>query len=193
MILKHFTLAHCYPQWSDLSGVVRNLRSKCLEISPSAKEPKLGDHTTLLPPFRAPIDEMKQFSMGLDIARALYGGKENQSYGETQGINFFRNPGVDAFIVRLGLPAGYHAMIEECRSQLSGFNEWVFPIYGDTYNPHLCILEGPDLYNELSPYLSTLEKLIPTTRFTLPFPQIMVKVKDGEVTRWEEFNPLMGL
>lgn len=191
MILKQFSLVHHYPHNSSLLSMsLENLRQQCAQLSPSAAGPKLGDHTTLLPPFRAHPDEMRQFSRGLNIARALYGdGKGNEISAETQGLDFFRNPGVDALVVKILLPKNYHAMIEECRKELSRFNEWVFPIFGETYTPHICVLEGQGLYEDLRPHLTGLGKEIFIIRFPLLFPKIMIKTAESGTTRWEEFNP----
>lgn len=133
---------------------------------------------------------MRQFLVGLNIARALYGGeKGGEVYAETRGLDFFRNHGVDALIVKILLPKNYHAMIEACRKQLSEFNEWVFPPLGEAYTPHICILEGPGLYEGLLPYLAKLRGSVFIVRFPLLFPTVMVKVIHNGVTRWEEFDP----
>ncbi len=190
MLLKQFALVHCYPESASLlTASMAGLRRKCKMLSPQAVEPKLGDHTTLLPPFRAHPDEMRQFSMGLNIARALYGEGDGKNIAETQNIKFFRNQGVDACVVRILLPPKYHSMIEECRKQLSRFNEWVFPLHGSTYEPHICVLEGPGLYEDLYPKLLELDDTIFIVRFNLSFPKIMVKITENGSTRWEEFNP----
>lgn len=191
MIPRQFCLVHHYPQnSSSLSVAMRNLRKRCRGLSPGATPPKLGDHTTLLPPFRAHPDEMRNFLMGLNISRALYGDDSKTEFlAETQGIHFFRNPESDACVVKILLPKNYHAMIAECRKELSRFNEWVFPIYGDDYHPHTCVLEGPGLYEDLYPHLAELENSVFIIRFRLPFPTIMVKVVESGVTHWEEFDP----
>lgn len=191
MILKQFSLIHYYPHNSStLSMSLEGLRHECKQLSPGATEPKLGDHTTLLPPFHAHPDEMRQFSAGLNIARALYDGeKGSEIYAETQGLGFFRNPGVDALIVKILLPKNYHAMIGACREQLSEFNEWVFPPFGGAYTPHICILEGPNLYEDLHPHLAKLRGSVFIIRFPLLFPKIMIKIVDNGATRWEEFDP----
>ena len=190
MLLKQFTLVHHYPESTSLLSVsMASLRRKCKLLSPQAVEPKLGDHTTLLPPFRAHPDEMRQFSMGLNIAHALYGEEDGKNFAETQNIEFFRNQGIDACVVKILLPPKYHSMIDECRKQLSRFNEWVFPLEGSTYKPHICVLEGPGLYEDLRPKLLELDDAIFIVRFNLSFPKIMVKITENGSTRWEEFNP----
>lgn len=190
MLLKQFTLAHYYPEGSRISAIVEKIREVCLPVSPNAKKPKLGNFTTLLPPFRAHIDEMENFVTGLTIARALYeGNKRGPNFAETQSIDFFRNPGVDTLILRLALSENYHAMIEAYRNELCKFNEWVFPIFGNTYIPHICILEGPGLYEDLEAKRLELKRSLPIHRFRLPFPTIMVKVVENGTTRWEEFDP----
>ena len=189
MLLKQFSIAHCYEHGSYLSILTAGLRERCTELCPEARAPKLGNHITLLPPFRAHEDEMRQFAMGLSIARALYGSEESHNYADSCGIDFFRNPEEDVCILRVALPRAYHAMIEECRRRLSDFNEWVFPVLDDSYNPHICILEGAGLYEKLRPALPELKKIAPLIHFTLPFPQIMEKITVGDTKRWVEFDP----
>lgn len=189
MHLSQFCLAHCYRPNSYLSVVVDNLRRRCLELCPSAEPPKLGNHTTLLPPFLAHPDEMKNLARGLRIAGAYYGKDGINNYAKTQAIDFFRNPDLDACVLKVVLPRNYHDMILECRKELPSSNEWVFPISGDEFNPHICIAEGENLYDVVSRNLSELDRIAPEVGFLLPFPTIMVKeYKDG-VARWSEFEP----
>lgn len=190
MLLQQFVVAHCYESDSYLSALVGNLRRKCLTVCPGAKEPKLGTHTTLLPPFRAHRDEMVHFAMGLRVAREICGGeKSSHGYAEIQEVDFFHNPGTDALIARLMLSQEYHTLVESCRKELPRFNEWVFPVLGDAYVPHICILEGAGLYETLTQNNLKLKNFFPIHRFRLPFPKIMVKVTEDDTTRWVEFNP----
>jgi len=190
MKTHQFVVAHRYLDHSALAGIVNSLRKECKKICPTAKEPKLGNHTTILPTSRSPIDEMRQFSMGLKIAESLYGTKKShQNEAKTIGFDFFRNPGNDAFILRLAFPEHYQEMMVECRRQIERFSEWVFPLHSTVVNPHICIIEGKDLFLELEPNAKYLRGHHHTTRFHLPFPQIMIKANVGENTRWEEFDP----
>ncbi len=189
MLQKQFCLVHHYREGTRLSIVIDNLRRRCREICPDADTPKMGNHTTLLPPFRAHPDEMRNFATGLAIARALYNKEDPSSYAITGAIDFYRNPNSDACVVEVVLPKSYHDMIEECRRQLSDFNEWVFPLLGEVYRPHICILEGVDLHGQLLPNLQELSTIAPPTGFLLPFPKIMMKESCGDSSHWIEFCP----
>lgn len=188
MRLDQFTVVHHFPANTFLSDALQHLRREAKLLSREADTPKLGNHLTLLPPFRAHPDEMRQFSMGLEIAQALYEDGGAKRFAETHGLDFFRNPGSDALVVKVLLPRNYHVLIEACRKQLSRFNEWVFPVLGGSYAPHICILEGKNLYTDLSPSMSKLGASIFLERFDLGFPKIMVKVLGSDTTRWQEFD-----
>ena len=73
MRLKQFVLAHNYPPQSEASRVANILREKCCAHTPSAIAPKLGNHTTLLPPLFAHPDEMRYFAMGLRMMSVAFG------------------------------------------------------------------------------------------------------------------------
>ena len=190
MITKQFIVAHCYTPSSPLATAVAILRKECKKISPTAKVPKAGDHTTILPTFRAPMDEMRQFSMALSIAEKLCG--ERNSYrnkARTAGFDFFRNPGNDALIIRIEISQEYRALVEDCRRQLSDFSDWVFPLHDNTFNPHACVIEEQDLFWKLNPHMPRLQRQIPIVGFYLPFPKVLIKIKEGKTTHWEEFDP----
>lgn len=190
MITKQFIVAHFYPHTSPLAMLVGSARKFCRKVHPGAKEPKAGDHTTIIPTFRAPLDELRHFSMGLRIAKKLYGTeKSRRNEARTLDFNFFRNPGNDAFILNIELAPGYQEMIEECRQQLSGYCEWVYPLLDDVPRPHACIAEGEGLFPSIEPYLKQIHVNAPIVRFHLPFPKIMIKVKECGSTHWEEFDP----
>jgi len=190
MKLKRFTVVHNYRKSSLVSGAVSRVRYECRKIVPRAKVPKLGDHTTAIPPFIAHCDEMKYFSMGLNIARALYEATRGvQSEAKTGGIYFFRNPENDALVVKVLVSNRYKKMVEKYREEISLFADWVFPPHENIFNPHLCIAEGAGIYEKLQPHMRRLELCVPSTHFSLPFPQIMVKVTEGDTSRWEEYDP----
>jgi len=190
MILKQFTVSHCYPGRSHFAAVIGGVRRECLKITPTAKSPKLGDHTTLLPPFRAHPDEMRHFSMALEITQTLYEPiRTHRNEAKTKEFDFFRNPGNDALVLRLCLPEGYRSMIEKCREKISDFAEWTFPPHDNIFHPHVCVVEEACLYSKIQPHMRRIQGSVPTIRFHLPFPQIMVKVVENGNTHWEKFDP----
>lgn len=189
MITKQFIVAHFYTRSSPLSMLVGSARRFCKKVHPPAKDPKAGDHTTIIPTLRAPVDEMRHFSMGLRIAKKLYGTeKSRRNEAKTTGFSFFRNPGSDAFVLNIALAPSYEDMIGECREQLSEYCEWVYPLLGSTPCPHACIAEGPGLFDSVEPYTRQIHVSAPIVKFHLPFPKIMIKIVENGVTRWEEFD-----
>ena len=191
MKLKQFVLAHSYSFQSEASRVANILRKKCYTYAPSAIVPKLGNHTTILPPLFAHPDEMRYFAMGLRMMKVAF-GETPSSKNEVRGlgINFFRNTKSDALVIDLLLNEDYQETVEACRKELSSFANWVFPLYGEGYHPHLCVLEGSSLYEKLTPYMQSLSQGCGSDlSFTLPSPQIWVKETEKGTSRWELFDP----
>ncbi len=192
MIVEQFVIVHQYVKGTPLDKLISDIRKDCLKISSTAKVPNLGDHTTSIPTFKTSVCEAKQIVMALNISRAYHEAvKRNHIDAKTEKLDFFRNPNNDAFILRVALPKGYSAMVEKCREEISSRTviEWVFPLLENKYNPHICILEERGLYEKIKPLIRGMQKrFIAGVKFSLPFPQLMIKVKEGEGTRWEVFG-----
>lgn len=194
MILEQFTFVHRYKRDSVISRVVDEIRAKCKEIYPNAIEPKLENHTTSIPPILAPLDEMRYMTIGLGIQDVLHGEVcSERNKAEVERLDFFRNPGNDALVLRLKVSAEYKEFVCFWRENMHKFTNWRFPPFGDTYNPHICIIEGPGLFEDIGKHMHEIEKLVQPINFYLPSPKVMIKVKKGNESCWEEFDPLMGL
>lgn len=186
---SQFVLAQSYQLGSYLSIVIENLRRHCTELCPDAKEPKMGNHITLLQPFWARPDDMRHFAEGLNIARALYGKDDLNNYAKTRGVGFYHNPCGSVCVMSIALPNGYREMIDECHRLIFAKSRWVHQTFTDIYEPHICIAKGVTLYEQLLPHREELQRLAQPSSFILPFPQIMIKETGERATRWREFNP----
>jgi len=194
MIIEQFTFVHRYKRDSVISHLVDEIRAKCKEICPNAIEPKLENHTTSIPPILAPLDEMRYMTIGLGIQDVLNGEVHSErNRAEVAGLDFFRNPRNDALVLRLKVSPEYKEFICFWRENMHKFTNWKFPPFGDTYNPHICIIEDYGLFENLHPYMNEIEKLVQPISFHLPSPKVMIKRGGKEETHWEEFDPLMGL
>lgn len=194
MITKRFVFVHCYEQNSVISHVVDKVRAECKIICPTAKEPKIGNHTTLFSPFLAPLDEMRFMTIALRAQDILNGVVKSESNrAEVRGMDFFRNPGNDALILTLKLSHEYEEFVLFWREHMGRFANWTFPPLGEDFTPHICILEKEGLYKKVHPHIRRIEALVQPVSFHLPSPRVMMKIGEGRDAYWEDFDPLKGL
>jgi hypothetical protein len=194
MITEQFTLVHCYKKDSVISDIVDRIRAECKIICPTAKEPKLGNHTTTFSPYLAPLDEMRYMTIGLRVQEILKGDVQVESNRvEVKSLDFFRNPGNDALVLMLKLSPEYEEFVNFWRANMHKFTNWKFPPLGEAFTPHICIVEQEGLYEKIYPHIRRIETLLDPISFHLPSPKVMIKRRKGKEHCWQEFDPMMGL
>ena len=92
----------------------------------------------------------------------------------------------------------YGTFLKSYRDNVSNFVNYTHPPAGDgSFRPHVTIIEGPNLAEAykilgLKKYHNDLfhsESLRMSLSFSLSLPKIMIKVIDGDNSKWEEFFP----
>lgn len=190
-----------------VAEIVTHMQESFLSLSPSAKKPKLSTHMTIVPPFYATKQMIEGLAVGLKIAKDLYTYEEKEHgrsvirYGRIINMKFFRNPENDVLVFSLDFPMVYGNFLKTYREHICNFVEFVHPPAGDgSFVPHITIMEGGTLYNDSyngesikSPYcqLFQMDEVFGSLKFWPSPPQILMKITEGDKTKWQEVYPKM--
>lgn len=184
-----FTFAQIHEDESPIAVLADTIENECRKYCPTAKKPKMKRHTTVIPPLWATPDEMWFVVSTLLMAGALLGDEPSKfNKAKVSGLHFFRNPGVDAMVLKLDVSKEYRDAVTFCREKMYSFSHWKFDPIGDNYDPHVTIAEGEGLYNATDPHIELFENLVQPISFHLPLWQVMIKVGVGNESRWERFD-----
>lgn len=190
MELNTYCVAHMIREKSvgidDIEEVRDLLRAKKVVFSP----PKLGNHITLIPPFRTTEKSARSLAAGLDyfdsvLLSSLSAHKKGFcALGQT--FDFYRNPDVDAFIVRLKINPVIGRAVERWRKRIPEIATWVFPPASYDFNPHITIGEGRGIYRKISRLIDAeviREGLASEMKLNLEAPRVLRKNEAHKI--WE--------
>lgn len=175
-----YRLREAHPLSQFLQGARRIIREEGIEIT----DPTLGDHVTILPPCQL----NPQYAAGLAKAFAFCEiAADSHKWAlpvEGSHYDFFRNPGSDAFILRLDISPHMIRATETWRNKIP-YEKWIYPIHGNSYNPHAAIGENPKIYPRVQALLDkgAFQKILPSLNElsgNLGIPQVLVR-KPGTV------------
>lgn len=154
MFLNKYCIAHTLRHTNGAIESIEKIRTTLKDAGIVAAPPKLGYHITLIPPFRTLEMVAQAFDAGMN-----YMDSTQIVHGAPLGaigikFDFFRNSDKDAFIIRLKISDVVGRAVERWRATIPSIAEWVYsPPETYQFNPHITIMEGPQLYTQMYPLL----------------------------------------
>jgi hypothetical protein len=154
MLLNKYCIAHTLRETNEAIVTIESIREIMKGRGIVAKPPNMGNHITLIPPFRTLEIVAKAFASGMDYHDATQ--MSNGSHLGVIGVkfDFFRNSDMDAFIIRLKISDTVRRAVERWRATIPNIAEWVYPPpENGHFNPYITVAEGPQLYSQVYPWL----------------------------------------
>ena len=156
--LNIYCIAHAIRENDWAHGKLRELRSILDKNRITTTSPKLGNHVTLIPPFRTTEAAAKLLAWGLDYWDTVRLGsvQEHDKYfgAIATGFEFFEGDEGDAFIVQLRVDSHLTRAVERGRKKIPEIAEWVH-IKNYDFNPHITVAEGKGLAESVRRLIST--------------------------------------
>lgn len=185
-----YCVAHALREQDWMNGKLLEIQSILDRHGLCAKTPKIGHHVTLIPPFRTTEAAAKLLAWGLDYWDTVRMGSvetSDRNFGAiATGFGFFRGEEEDAFIIRLRVDTYLMRAVERGRKKIPEISSWVHPIENYDFNPHLTVVEGKGIADEVEKLLSSgaLPKHY-VQGFALRFEVPRVLRKNELMHRWE--------
>lgn len=179
MKLGTYCIAHTIREHDPAITTIRGIGDTLEQRGVRLKRPKIGYHITAIPPFRTTEEAAKAAAWICDywdstlLSLLPRSGALFAAYG-TQ-FDFFRNPGVDAFVIRVKMDDVIARAIERGRKRIPDIAEWVYPPESYDFNGHVTIGKGEGIS-------IPIQRLIAKKAISLP-PQMVIALEPPKVLR----------
>lgn len=184
-----YCIAHAIREDDWVHKKLMELRSLLDKNNVPTTAPKMGNHVTLIPPFRTTEAAAKLLAWGLDYwdtVRLGHAQDHDKNFGAiATGFDFLRSEKDDAFVVTLRVDSYLVRAIERGRKKIPEIAEWVH-VNNYDFNPHLTVVEGEGIAD-------TIKQLIDSGKiprhymdsFALRFEVPRVLRKNELMHRWD--------
>lgn len=190
-----YTLAHGFPETTELNACVRMVQKVCGENGVKGKYSNMGVHMTLLPPFYADAHTIRLMAIAMKVANTPIGKKQGSF--QVTGLEYFtlnEETMLETVHLTVLLPQAYLELITWLKA--NNTFEWVYPHAQSTpvepvFVPHVHIMEGNNLKRRISRFSHSLDDKLRKERFSLTPPTFFQKHEStseerGRVVRWTQ-------
>lgn len=155
------------------------------EVEIDFKEPKLGLHVTIIPPFRAEEKDARLIALGVQIMKAIHAQRAWETVMKVEEEHCFENDDSFAIVLKTSINEIFEERVTEWRACFGSTLSWVYPPANYFYKPHITVAEcsrqeQKDQHQQLQGigWRNRLP-ILPEVSIPLGTPQVFEKGVDG--------------